>query len=192
MANIIDTSYFVDDIELPNVNQAPIKAGVEKSIALYEKEVLISLFGYSMYKDFLAATPVAGDKWYKLINGEEFSFAFEGETVTRYWDGLLGADKKSLVAYYIYFMHRRKEVSYMAGVGTEVEAETENSTKVSLYEKLVWIWNEFLLMYGDGCTEGQYNNAEPSAYNYLTTKAANFTNWKFESQGEELNTFGVI
>jgi len=192
MANIIDTSFFVDDIELPNVNQAPIKAGVEKSIALYEKEVLISLFGYSMYKDFLAATPIAGDKWDKLINGEEFTFTFEGEVVTRYWDGLKGFEKKSLIAYYVYFMHRRKEVSYMAGVGTEVEAETENSTKVSLYEKLVWIWNEFLLMYGDGCTEGQYDNAEPSAYNYLTTKAANFTNWKFESQGEELNTFGVI
>jgi len=62
---------------------------------------------------------------------------------------LKGADKKYLVAYYIYFRHRTKRQSYNAGVGIEVEAATDNSKPSSLYVKLIEIWNEFIAMYGD-------------------------------------------
>ena len=191
MANTIDTSYFVGDLEIPNVAQAPIKLEVENSIKIYEREVLIALLGYPMYKEYLAAPVVVGDKWYKLINGEEFTFTVDGEEVTVYWEGLKGFEKKSLIAYYVYFMHRRKKSSYMAGIGTEVEAESENSEKTNLAEKLIWIWNEFVKMYGDSCVEDQHENVDPSAYNYLLAKASDFTNWKFESQGGEVNRLGL-
>lgn len=191
MATVVDTSFFIGDIEVPNLNQGPNKTDMENSIALYEKEVLLALFGYPMYKEFAAANPVSGDKWYKLIYGEEFTFEFEGETVTRYWDGLKGATKKSLVAYYIYFMHRRKKASYMAGLGAEVESKNENSELTSLPEKLQYIWNEFVSMYGDSCIEDEHENDEPSAYNYILAKKADFAYWEFTSQGGEINRLGI-
>lgn len=202
MANLIDTSYFIGDIEIPNLAQPEEAASLNNSIALYEKECLLDLLGYSMYKDLVAAVPVSGDKWYKLINGAEFSFTFNGETVTRYFEGLKGSDKKSLIAYYVYFMHRKKHASYMSGNKAEVEAESENSKKVanSLYEKLVSIYNEFVFMYGEGscydwemvkAIDAQHYNDAPSAYNYLVANKADFTNWVFTGQ-EELNSFGVI
>jgi hypothetical protein len=194
VANLIDTSFFIGDIEIPNSNQPPITVDLEHSIALYEKEVLISLLGYPMYKDLqaaIAAVPVSGDKWYKLINGAEFTFEFDGETVTRYWEGLKGFSKRSLIAYYIYFMHRRKKASYMAGLGAEVESKNENSEPTSLPEKLQYIWNEFVEMYGDSCIEDEHENDAPSAYNYLLANVADFANWEFTSQGGEINRLGI-
>lgn len=200
MANIIDTSFFVEDIEIPNVAQAPIRAKLENSIKLYEKEVLISLLGYPMWKDLFASGYVDGDasKWDKLVNGEEFSFELNGRTVTTYWEGLKGLEKKSLIAYYVYFMHRRKEASYMSGIGTEVKADTENSTMDDLHAKLVYVWNEFIKMYGDVCGDmdgfilnPQHENGEPSAYNYLLAKSSDFTNWRFTVMGGEINRFGI-
>lgn len=194
MANLIDATYFVGDIEIPNIAQAPVAADLLKSITLHEKEVLIDLLGYTLYKELQVAIALpytAGDKWGKLINGEEFSFELDGETINTKWDGLKGFEKKSLIAYNIYFYHRRKRASYMSGSKTEVEAESENSVKTSLSEKLIYIWNEFENMYGDSCVEGQHDNDAPSAYNYLLAKSDDFPNWKFTSQGGEINRFGI-
>ncbi len=190
MATLIDTTYFVEEIEVPNANQAENKVPLEKSIAQYQKEVLISLLGYPLYKELIAHTVVSGDKFDKLINGEDFEFEFEGETISTRWEGLLGFQKKSLIAYYVYFMHRKKKQSYNSGIDVEVEADTENSSKASLYLKLVDIWNEFVLMYGDGCDD-QHDNADASAYNYLLAKTADFPTWKFTSQEGEVNRLGI-
>jgi len=201
MANLIDATYFVDDIEVPNVAQAPVAADLLKSITVYEKEVLIDLLGYALYTDLQAAIALpytTGDKWDKLINGDEFSFTLNGETISVKWEGLLGFQKKSLIAYYVYFLHRRKRASYMSGSKTEVEADAENSVNVQLHDKLTYIWNEFVKLYGDECVEGQrantsyyHNSVEPSAYNYLLAKRADFPTWVFTGQGGEINRFGI-
>ena len=190
MAELIDTTYFVEEIEVPNVAQAEVKVPLEKSILQYQKEVLISLLGYSLYKELIAHTVESGDKFDKLINGEDFSFSFEGEVIETRWEGLLGYQKKSLIAYYVYFMHRKKKQSYNSGIDVEVEADTENSSKTSLYLKLVDIWNEFVTMYGDGCND-EHENADPSAYNYLLAKSVDFPTWKFTSQEGEVNRLGI-
>lgn len=191
MANLIDISFFVEDIEVPNAAaQAEIKATLEASIVQYEKEVLIDLLGYKLYKELIAHTIVSGDKFDKLVNGEEFTFTFDGEIIETKWEGLKGFSKKSLIAYFVYFMHRKKHQSYNAGVSVEVEADTDNSSKASLYLHLVDIWNEFVYLYGDGCND-EHDNADPSAYNYLLAKASDFTNWKFTSQEGEVNRLGI-
>lgn len=200
MANLIDTTYFIGDIEIPNVSQTEIKADVNNSIVNYEKEVLIALLGYNLYKDLLAAilAPVSGDKWDKLINGEEFTFTVNGVTKTRKWEGLKGLNKKSVIAYYIFYLHQQKRQTYSAGVGGEVSAATENSVKVDYTTRMVRIWNEFISMYGDNCSFSndylssiQHDDAYPSAYNYLLAKKADFPTWEFESQGGDINIFGI-
>ena len=244
MANLIDATYFIGEIEIPNLNQPEVATDMLHSITLYEKEVLTDLLGYAMWKDLQAAiaAPVVGDKWDKLINGEEFTYTpSNGVAITTMWEGLKGADKKSLIAYFVYFKHREKRSSYNAGVGIEVEAKTDNSIQSSLYVKLVDIWNEFLAMYGiTDCDyvasseevvsayptglnypphsyPADYNDplsyhselppiAYPfsassyyvdyvshpaSAFNYLLSKQADFPNWRFTSQGGEINRFGL-
>jgi hypothetical protein len=199
MANIIDTSFFVGDIEIANVNQEEIAADLNQSIKTYEREVLIQLLGYTLYKELAAATPVTGDKWDKLINGEDFSYTLNGRTVETNWPGLKGYEKKSPIAYYVYFMHRRKRSSYNAGVGQEVEPKTDNSIKGNLYAKLVFIWNEFIAMYGGECVDkdslvAHYSydeNYVNCAYNYLLAKKADFTTWKFLNLGGKINIFGI-
>ena len=174
MANLIDASYFIGEIEIPNLNQEAVATDLLHSITLYEKEVLTDLLGYAMYKDLKAAMLVdpLEDKWDKLINGEEFSYTPSGSAeVVAKWEGLKGLDKKSLVAYYIYFEHRNKRSSYNAGVGIEVEAATDNSKPSSLYVKLTEVWNDFINMYGN--TECNYSASSelvasiyPTGYNY--------------------------
>lgn len=190
MANLIDTSYFVDEIEIANTNQEEVLASVTASIVQYEKEVLIDLLGYELYKELIAHTVIAGDKFDKLINGEEFSFSYNGKTVTRKWEGLKGFAKKSLIAYYVYYMHRKKHQSYNDGLSVEVEPDTENSSKASLYLHLVDVWNEFVFMYGDGWDDS-HCNSDPSAYNYLLTKTTDFPTWEFKSQWGEVNRLGL-
>jgi hypothetical protein len=166
-----------------------------------------------MYKELQTIVVVPGDKWDKLINGEEFSFTPAGSPeVTTKWEGLKGKDKKSLIAYYIYFMHRRKRASYNAGVNIEVEAKTDNSIQASLYTKLTETWNEFIAMYGIVDCWNSYHHfiyavpADPanyqypysywneypaSALNYLIAKQADFPDWRFTSEGGEINRYGL-
>ena len=201
MANIIDTSYFNGEIEVPNSNQSEIATDLNESITKYEQEVLIQLLGYPLFKELKAVADYGlGDKWDKLVNGEEFSYTLNGVTVTTKWEGLRGFDKKSLIAYYVYFMHRRKRKSYTAGGGSEVESKHDNSEKVSPYVKLVEVWNEFIVLYGGECYQPkeviQYTNLLypidefPSAFNYLIAKRADFPTWTFTSKGGKLNIFG--
>lgn len=201
MPNIIDISYFIDDIEVPNTNQEEIETDLTHSINVYEREVLIALLGHTLYKELREATWVDGDlsKWDKLVNGEDFSYTLSGRTVNTRWEGLKGENKRSLIAYYVYFHHRRKRSSYNAGVGIEVEADTDNSKPSSLYEKLVYIWNDFVAMYGGEYVEEQYvvdnypvdEEYVNCAFNYLLAKKADFPTWYFKSLGGTIDRFGL-
>jgi hypothetical protein len=206
MANLIDTTYFIEEIEIPNVNQTEIEDDVTGSITQYEREVLISLLGNALYVELRDSAFVDGDAsiYDKLVNGDDFSYTLNSQTVELRWDGLRGFEKKSLIAYYVYYMHRRKRASYHAGTGIEVEAASDNAKPAQVYHKMVEVWNEFINMYGDPTDE--YGNVQDipnvldnythhnnlaSAYNYLLAKKADFPTWKFNSMGGELNRFGI-
>jgi hypothetical protein len=197
MANIIDTTYFVNEIEIANVNQNPVKADLINSIKLYEKEVLVMLLGYPLYVELMTNLATSGDKWDKLLNGEDFSFILDGVTINTRWEGLKGVDKVSVLAYYIYYKHREKRASYTAGLATEVEASTENAKPTAMYHKMVDVWNRFIDMYGQTWDDYFYpesaypTDALPSAYNYLLAKKADFPTWQYQDLGGYLNKFGI-
>jgi hypothetical protein len=168
--------------------------------------VLISLLGNALYVELRDSAFVDGDAsiYDKLVNGDDFSYTLNSQTVELRWDGLRGFEKKSLIAYYVYYMHRRKRASYHAGTGIEVEAASDNAKPAQVYHKMVEVWNEFINMYGDPTDE--YGNVQDipnvldnythhnnlaSAYNYLLAKKADFPTWKFKSMGGELNRFGI-
>lgn len=186
MANIIDYTYFINEISIPIQSRAELNEAITNSITLYENEVLKLLLGYKLWKEMKAAydasvlteSPVSlPEKWDRIINGVEFEYTVNGKTILDKWIGLKNASKISLIANYVYFFHRRENVSQNSGIG-ETIASAENSTIVSPYAKCVNSWNKMVDMYGElDC----YGNPLPlpSAYNFLTANIADYPDWKF-------------
>ncbi len=96
------------------------------------------------YDASVATIPVAlPTKWANFINGAEFEFEFNGETITDKWIGLKNTSKRSLIANYVYFFHRRNNVSQNSGVG-ETVSTTENSKVINPMAKLHDAWNKMI------------------------------------------------
>lgn len=195
---LIDDSYFVGSINIPNVDR--FINSFNDRLEEYEKEVLIDLLGYQLYNDFiLGISEVTPEqRWLDLRDGGvEFTFTFDGHEVTRKWDGLINDEQKSLIAYYSYYRFIYESQSSTSGIG-EVIGNAENSTRVDNIRKSVSAWNEFLRLYGDTCNyyfskfnETYYTfNDEPSAYNFLNANRDVYTNWEFSTK-RRLNTFGI-
>ncbi len=77
MSNLIDKTYFIDEVFIPNLNSSntmisdAIVADLTVAIARYEKEYLIKLLGEDLYDDFIAGLkvlPVPDSKWTDLKN----------------------------------------------------------------------------------------------------------------------------
>lgn len=197
MANLIDTSYFIGDINVPLRNDTLLDEVFLASIAQYEPEVLKSLLGYTLYKALKLQIDAASYSapWDDFVNGAEFSFEFNGSTINEKWEGLVNSSKKSLIAYYIYYWHRKYNETSYSGIG-EDKAKGENSVIVSPIEKIAWANNRMVDLYGnvprrirkyvDFQNSGNYvhYDASPSAYNYLLANIDDFDGWVFKPKGK--------
>jgi hypothetical protein len=86
--SLIDRTYFVGELSIPNTNQAPIGSQVDLFIEQYEDQFLNEVLGYTLYKALkagLQVVPVA-QKWTDLIEGVEYN---DKADKTRKWQGLV-------------------------------------------------------------------------------------------------------
>lgn len=193
MANIIDYTYFINEVSIPIQSRDELNGAITSSISLYEDEILKLLLGYKTWKEMKAAYDASVattdpvpliTKWENLINGAEFSFEFNGVTIDTKWEGFKNTSKKSLIANYVYFFHRRNNVSQNSGVG-ETLSVVENSKIINPMAKLHNAWNKMIDMYGEAIINGtdntsyDYYNENPSAYNFLLTNISDYPDWKF-------------
>ena len=102
---IIDVSYFIRELSIPNVNETLSESGMNLEYFIDEKVRLLlqKALGYQLFKDFdsnvvngvlQATTP---QKWVNLVEGVEYTKS--GKPYK--WNGLIyqdGAFKKSLLA----------------------------------------------------------------------------------------------
>ena len=205
---MIDDTYFVGELNIPNTSQPAVLADLNQAIDTYEREILIELLGYSLYKEF--TTAIAGEtpdqKWLDLRDGAEFTFNLGEHTITTKWEGLINASKRSLIAYYVYFKKVHIDMRSAAGVGGVIQTKTENSVIVSPDKVLLRVWDKMLALYGD--VEDRYQwyrycfhkysgpdgyahvNDKPSAYNFLLANKADYPTWIFTPKGR-LNSFGL-
>jgi hypothetical protein len=198
MSNLIDKTYFIGGgLDIPISSKAELNEGLMASIIKYEPEILKKLLGYKLYKlvqdaydaSLQTLNPVALPQIYAdLINGAEFSFEYCGVTIETKWEGLRNATKESLIANYVYYWHRRNNVSQFNGVG-ETVGKVENSTAVvNPRYKMKAAWNKFVELYGEtgycGVNNATYAvwNDYPSAYNFLLANRVDYPDWKFEPQ----------
>jgi len=157
MANLIDNSYFTGEINLPGELLTGQFATIDSYIAKYEKDFLIKLLGYDVYKDLLA-NPL---DYSGLIDGAEYVVNFNGEKTVK-WIGLVNDEKISPIAYYVYYHFMRDLATATASIGQTVPT-AENATVVSMSHKLTFAWNAMMDLYG-GFTDPPIR---PTAYRYL-------------------------
>ena len=197
--SLIDNTYFVGDIALPNLDE--VTNSFADSITRYEEEILKNLLGYRLY-DALKTIVALGEPyptiWDDFINGAEFTFEFEGNTITQKWNGLVNTDLISLISYYVYYQYRYENLSTTTSIN-DVQGIAENSTKVNDARKMVYAWNKGIELYGELPTWNffykyhstyEFYNDKPSAYNFLNANRSDYPNWVFSSLNR-LNEFGI-
>ena len=160
MANLIDSTYFINDINLPPNALSGAREDISQYIPKYEKQALILLLGYELYKDFIA-NPGA-TRWTRLKNGHEYDVSYKGLTTTIKWNGLTNTDLVSLLSYYIYFYYYKFHATQTTTIGESVTAK-ENAQGVQPVRKMVNAWNGFVDLYGK-VIDSVIN---PTAYNFL-------------------------
>ena len=167
MANLIDDTYFIGEISLPAQVLTGTLADINPYIVKYERQALIDLVGYTLYKELKVAIDAgapdySSTKWKRLITGHEYEIEYLGETHLVKWNGLINSDKVSLLAYYIYYYYLKFHVTHSSGLG-EIVASAENAAKVSASQKMTNAWNRFIELRGiPGDQE-----IDPTCYNFL-------------------------
>ena len=165
MANqLIDDTYFIGEISLPANVLTGTLADINPYIVKYERQALIDLLGYTLYKELKVEIDADSytTKWDRLVNGHEYSINYLGETHLVKWNGLINTDKVSLLAYYIYYYYVKFHVTHSSGLG-EIVASAENAAKVSASQKMTNAWNRFIELRGiPGDQE-----IDPTCYNFL-------------------------
>lgn len=173
---IIDTSYFLKkDVFIPNaVVQPSIGSNTPTSIAQLNAEIdqreyefTLSFLGdaqntelYDQFETDGTWKTSALQKWKDLVDGVEF----DGKK----WNGLrytIGAQKISIIAYYIYFFYLKEDFATYSTTGIQV-AKSENATSQLPNEKQTTAWNKFVNMY-DGANIQQRNYSFSRNWNGL-------------------------
>jgi hypothetical protein len=74
MPNLIDYTFFIGTINVPNTNQASTQGLLTTLITKYQEKLLTDLLGRKMYLDFMAGIqePSVADKWQELLTGADY------------------------------------------------------------------------------------------------------------------------
>lgn len=85
---LIDRTYFVGELSIPNTSQVAIGSAVDLFIEIYEVKLLTEVLGYTLYKALKAGLQIVplAQKWTDLIEGVEYT---DLATKTRFWKGLV-------------------------------------------------------------------------------------------------------
>lgn len=85
---LIDRTYFIGDLNIPNTSNAAVGSLLDWFIEKYEEKFLNDVLGYDLHKAFKAGMeedPVP-QKWTDLIEGVEYT---DLQDKTRFWKGLV-------------------------------------------------------------------------------------------------------
>jgi len=162
---IIDQTYFTRDLSIPNINEMQTEAfdNLNSFVDEYVRQLLRDALGIQIFNE-LDSYVIGGvfdgtgapQYIIDLVNGKEYV----NSGTTYKWSGLIstqGVFKKSLLANYVYYQWLKNNFSTQSGVG-EVTINPQNANLVNPTQKLVSVWNTFLLMYQN------MNTCYPSVY----------------------------
>jgi hypothetical protein len=173
MPTIIDSSYFIDKLFIPNSvavpdlqtppNQSPTNVSkLDRSIIKYEKELLVNALGDEQYMELILHKDDVSGKWFELINGTSY-------------DGKVYNGLKEIIGYYVYVCFLKYEAVQFNTTGLE-RSNAANSTSVYPTDRLIDYWNDFVVMYQSGmelCGCGS-RWMFPLSWSDLYTSSSNF------------------
>jgi hypothetical protein len=139
MANLIDESFFIGEINIPNTGKPEIKESLDVFINKYEKELMQRLLGIQLWKIYdIDSTSL---RFTDLINGVDYT------TGSYYysWRGLVwgtAPNKHSLIANYIYWHWIKDKEIWNSGIGT-IRATPNQAISISPGLKMSTTWNQF-------------------------------------------------
>lgn len=192
MLHTID--YYKGALQIPNLDK-DTTAFENNYMAVYEKEILIKLLGYPLYKEMIDNYNTSvDDKWKHLVEGADFIVTIGGTDYTMHWNGLINTEKISLISYYVWYNYTQQNYQQLTGLGVGSQTP-ENATVIHPNEKLVWSWNESRKLAGlyDYPMIGQemtYNSVELTLFNFLVHNTDDYTNWLY-SPMLEMNVLGI-
>jgi hypothetical protein len=206
--SIIDNTYFINDLAIPNAIASPTIGDntpdnidyIDDCIEYVEKNLLINALGLTIYNELqtaLADLPSADQKWKDLVNGLEYD--------GKIWEGL--RSPKSLLCYAVYYTFLDWNTTFWTTVGVQ-RPQAENSTTITPEFKLATAFQTFSGKYQGGyCFEpyrayidgvkftdylGSHDEVIISLFQYLKDKKADFT-WeeRYFKGYRQKNSFGL-
>lgn len=136
MATIVNASFFIRELELPNLSHAAEAQKLTDFIAKYEPDCLLKILGYPLYKLFGSESSA---RMVNLLGGTEYT---DGQGNTKKWQGIKHDTDISLIANYVYFFYQEKTKAHTSGVGTNI-SNPEAGQAVSPADKMANAWNFF-------------------------------------------------
>lgn len=134
--NLINQSFFVGEINIPNTNVQAVSEKLSYFINKYEPECLLKILGYPLYRVF---GNEASQRMTDLINGAEY---FDALGNVNKFKGLIHDTNYSLIAYYIYYFFQKSSITESTGVSTKLP-DSEAGKTVSPADKMISAWNNF-------------------------------------------------
>lgn len=145
---IIDSSYFINKINLPQVGNTEGEADVNNFISQYETEYLQCVLGYDLWQAFINGIDGSGlpseQRWIDLLEGAVFTY----KGCTYKWGGFKTAApalKISPIANYVYYQYVDNKITDFTLAGTVVST-TDNNRTVNPVDRLVIAWNAMVDM----------------------------------------------
>lgn len=122
---LIDRSYFIGEINIPNTHKPEIGGLLDWFIEKYETEFLSNVLGYDLYTALKAGLqePTVDQKWPDLIQGVEY---INLSQKTKYWQGLVTQPPSVLNA-----LDALNTIEVIVGAGGQYDPVTgQNSTTI--------------------------------------------------------------
>lgn len=175
---LIDYTYFVGQINIPNVDKPATLQALDTFIAENENDTMCNLLGYELFKAFQTEIATQTQRMVDLRDGVEYSY---GGRLYK-WRGLKflqNNTKYSLLAYYIYFMYMQNKATNTSGTGENV-ATTENSVAHNSIDKQVYAHNQFVRHSAD-------------LYQFLNAKYNLYPEWQgnYWREVKTINSLGI-
>ena len=203
--NFITREYFTNLISIGNASATQDSQllgngfQIERLISICERDVLVKLFGFEMYSNFISdlQTDDKGvyqvkdnteQRWKDLLNGTTYemdgvTYSFRG---LRFSDpGLQGEYLQSLIAYYVYTIYVDTEEIKHTGL-TFTKEQAKNAMVISGRSRHATAFNRFYrLALADDET------GERSLYQFLKDHEENYPEWIMTYEFTKQNRWGV-
>lgn len=145
MPTIVNQSFFIGDLYLPNLTHSAELARLQGFIDKYEPECLLNILGYPLYK---LIGVESSTRMTELLTGGDYT---DGMGNLQKWQGITHNTVISLIANYVYWYILKSDAINKSGVGTNI-SKSEAATEISPAEKMCEAWNFFSSEVSDMCS----------------------------------------